>query len=256
MHISNPNFSGFYGDLGGDLLVLGFGGLGAVSNPNVLWGHAFFKAINVSHISLTPLRPHWWHRDALGDEARTIQDIARNYDRVVCYGHSMGGHGCFVHADDLGATGICASAPQYTINPDKLEVYHRDLHHYYDPAVHSDMESLSAKCPATVIIDPRDSIDCWHLSKIRQKVPQVCTFALPFTGHRPLEFLSEAKALRSVVEILLKQPDQISKARGIARAGRRKSQIYLDERAKKLAARNAKGQTKLPSKDCHSLPCV
>lgn len=241
-YLENENFKATIVVNDPTIIVLGFGGLGAVKKEGGDWGEGFFQSKGFSFVSLNPKSEHWWFRGCFGEELEKLQSITRSYQRVVCYGHSMGGHGAFVHADDLNATSIISSAPQYSINPNIIGKYDRRWSQFFSAKIHDGMEDRlkSHASDIRIIFDPFDKTEKWHVDRIMENNPQTNTLRLPFTEHEPLQFLKSAGLLSDVIGSLIVSSGVPKDIRLKVRQARATSDQYVRRMRKVLDWREQK----------------
>ncbi len=147
------------------------------------WCQTLVVKESISTIGFVAKRAHWY----LADSMRAAIDAAKRTRRgqVITYGSSMGAYGALKWAERLGATGVVAIAPQYSIDPNLAPFDHRYTDRF-DPRWHSNMALDAADCAsrALIIYDPTDAPDAAHADLICQKLPNARRVPIKGPGHR------------------------------------------------------------------------
>ena len=180
------------------------------------FAEAFLNGRVIDAVHVISRRNDWYHTADMPGAIAAIR-AALGGKRVFTYGSSMGGYAALRFAGALGAVGVIAISPQFSLDhrvvpwerrwrPEAARI--RFLAWPDDPAP-----------PATVFFDPRGSdarhVALWAAGRVVVAMP------LPYSGHPSGAFLAELGLLRpAVLDILAGRFDAAALVRA-ARARRR-----------------------------------
>ncbi|MEH7828235.1 hypothetical protein [Gemmobacter denitrificans] len=123
--------------------------------------------------------------------ARTLAPLAAGYDRVVCYGSSVGGYCAFYFGGAIRSE-ILAAAPRLPRHPILNAPRSRDL-----PFLHEEfLPPPEGDCIPLVILDPLTLLDARFLFQYAgPRYPKMHLCPIPGAGHLVLKRMAEAGVL-------------------------------------------------------------
>lgn len=167
-------------------------------DPPVGFGQAFFAKRGYDCLCFISERPHWWQVSEIFDALSHAVKISSQYKQVVCYGSSMGAYGALMFSGALSATEIIAAAPQFSIDPAKVEFERRWVHHATKlKFIYDDMNASISHNAKKFIIYDFNSIDRKHVDLIH--TTNVVRVGLPLVGHAPLASLAHLDLLKGTI---------------------------------------------------------
>ncbi len=190
------------------------------------FGEEFLVKHGISAVHVVNARNHWYHEPDWREAIGAARNAASGYARILTYGSSMGGYAALRFADHIGATGVLAFSPQYSLDPRKAPFekrWQKSRRRKWLPELSG---PLSSDIPSVVVYDPSMESERLHVERIADEMP-IQTLVLPHAGHHTAAFLSECGLLSDIVlQMVAGQPDLIAIARQ-ARARRKQSLHYL-----------------------------
>ncbi|MBR0676760.1 hypothetical protein GXW77_11285, partial [Roseomonas alkaliterrae] len=201
--------------------------------PHNWWGIGLARREEVDVIGIAARDFTWFPPAAMAELLPVIRATAR--PEAVAYGFSMGGYAALKYGRALGARGVLALSPQYSIDPADGTVGRRGLT-YYDPALHAGMRVTPGEYPdpALLIWDPLVGPDDRHARAIAA-LPGIRPLPLRMAGHATPAVLAETRRIVPVAEALL--AGDAARAAAIIREARRQAPTVLSALVPVLQAR-------------------
>jgi|GEM_PF-538243 len=205
--------------------------------PHNWWGIGLARREEVDVIGIASCDFTWFPPAAMAELLPAIRAAAR--PEMVVYGFSMGGHAALKYGRALGARGVLALSPQYSIDPADGTVGRRGLT-YFDPALHAGMRVTPGEYPdqSLLLWDPLVGADDRHARAIAV-LPGIRPLPLRMAGHATPAVLAETRRIVPVAEALL--AGEAERAARIIREARRHSPTVLSALAPVLEARGHPG---------------
>lgn len=190
------------------------------------FGEEFLAKHRISAVHVVNGRNHWYHEPDWREAVGAAREAAFSYARILTYGSSMGGYAALRFADHIGANGVLAFSPQYSIDPRKAPFENRwpkSRRRKWLPELSG---PLSSAIPSVVVYDATIEPERLHAERIAEEM-SVQTLILPHAGHHTAAFLSECGLLSDfVLQMAAGQPDLIAIGRQ-AKSRRKQSLHYL-----------------------------
>ena len=189
------------------------------------FAETFLKTTDYDAIYFTCADNAWYQYAGISDAVAKAREVARSYDRVICYGSSMGAYGAYRYADALGAHLVIADAPQFTPDPRASPFDKRWASETAVSGFRYEAPPPRVCDSFIVLFDPRD-FDAMHVAELRRLYP-LMEVALPFAGHDVATTLAKAGLLGTVARQLfagLIAPEAIP---ALFREHRRRSPHYF-----------------------------
>ncbi|WP_424813664.1 tetratricopeptide repeat protein [Roseococcus sp. YIM B11640] len=169
------------------------------------------KRLRINCIAVGGAGYDWFQYPDLPEALDRIQEVTREFPRVLLYGASMGGYGALITSGALRPDTILVCAPQAVVGEGRppedqryTEAWGRVSAEY--GFIHDDIAGrLDREAQLIVVIDPRNPTDMAHMRVIEALRP-VQQLTVPFVGHAVLQFLVRiGLGSRLVREVM--QPD-------------------------------------------------
>jgi hypothetical protein len=182
-----------------DVAFITFCELGFVTSgknkTNSFWGASYFNKLDVPAIGVIPVGgPNWFPESSMKKAAAAINSFTSRYDKIITYGHSMGGYAALKYGRILNATCALAFCPQYSINPLVIGSFDKRYTRYFDPVLNEGMEIRGEDLPedSYVFFDPYYKTDREHVRLIEEGsgTKGVCRVNCPLTAHTTIRALS------------------------------------------------------------------
>lgn len=201
--------------------------------PHNWWGIGLARREEVDIVGIASRDFTWFPPAAMAELLPVIRAAAQ--PEAVVYGFSMGGYAALKYGRALGARGVLALSPQYSIDPADGTVGRRGLT-YYDPALHAGMRVTPGEYPdqSLLLWDPLVGADDRHARAIAV-LPGIRPLPLRMAGHATPAVLAETRRIVPVAEALL--AGETERAAGLIREARRHSPTVLSALAPVLEAR-------------------
>jgi hypothetical protein len=181
-----------------------FSNYGFKADGATLWGQRLIERENIETYGFVAKANNWFPKDAM---ASLLQSgVFRPSKPVVTYGHSQGGYAALKYSASLGATGVVACAPQFSINPASVPKDRRFSHHFSE-SLHQDMDIEASDIAGNVVVvyDPYDCEDAYEVNRILERYIGSTMKQLWITniGHSIMEVLRDRDLLLSVFDASL-----------------------------------------------------
>lgn len=201
--------------------------------PDNWWGIGLARREEVDVVGIASRGFTWFPPAAMAELLPVIRAAAK--PQVVVYGFSMGGYAALKYGRALGARGVLALSPQYSIDPADGTVGRRGLT-YFDPVLHAGMRVTPGEYPdqSLLLWDPLVGADDRHARAIAV-LPGIRPLPLRMAGHATPAVLAETRRIVPAAEALL--AGEAERAAGIIREARRYSPTVLSALAPVLEAR-------------------
>lgn len=217
-----------------------------ITRSRAVWGGSFFAKNGISVLGITDYRQAWYPKGDMSKVLPVIMPILRRYNRVVTYGHSMGGYAAMKYGRELDADLALAFSPQHSIDPEDVWRFdnERATKHYRERN-HKGMRVRDDDLPkrTLVFLDWRFTVDRRHAARL-PKVDSVRFVACPFSGHETIEMLAQSRATTTMFRLVGSGDDNWQSMRGLVRSARRNSELYAERRQNYMKRRRARSITK------------
>jgi tetratricopeptide (TPR) repeat protein len=202
-----------------------FSNFGFAANGKAFWGESLCAKEDFRAIGFVAKANNWFPESSM----RRAQAALPVADRpVVTYGHSQGGYAALKYAALLGAAGVLAFAPQFSINPSVVP-RDRRFHQNFVPELHANMEIETADIAGNpiVIFDPYDDDDSYNIQHLTKscEVPRLAKFYIHHLGHGVTDVVRQRRVILSLIEAAI-DGGELSTAFSLARAAKKKSHQY------------------------------
>lgn len=214
-------------DVSTDNVIFTFSGHGA--NPKNLYGDGFIQKHGFSGVFFVALNNHWWQTEELYEAIKIANEYTKNHSNRITYGQSMGAYGALLCASKLRSR-VVVTAPQTSINPSEVplpKIWLDDINKF--PKITQPLEiELLATPSINIIYDPKDKCDIAHATHLRNHIPWVNEYKVPYLTHNLPQSLKEMEIISDVIPDFFKNT-QIEKSslRNKIRTNRIKSTTYL-----------------------------
>lgn len=198
----------------------------------------FLNEQGISAVHIMGKREDWYQYSEMESALRSVRDYLADANRVITYGSSMGAYAALRFADQLGADGVLALSPQYSIDPRKAPFETR----WSQDALRLDwLAGLEPPLPtvarAVVVYDPA-TIDRLHADLIAAEA-DITAIPVRYSGHPSGAMLAETHLLTPLLLDVLNGEADLSSHRRLARAVRGESSSYLINLARRLPLRRS-----------------
>ncbi len=189
------------------------------------FGETFITKAGYNSIYFTCADNAWYQYPGMTAAVAKARNIASRYDRVICYGSSMGAYAAYRFADALGADLTLAIAPQFTPDP-RAKPFDRRWASEIAAVGFKDQEPPSrVSNDFVVLFDPRNG-DAAHVAELRRRY-RVQEVALPFAGHEVATTLARVGLLGSIVRQIIDGVTSAEEVASMFKSRRRRSVQYL-----------------------------
>lgn len=173
-----------------------------LDNPG--FGEAFFYKYGIDAVHVIAASNAWFQYPDIHAALDIVVARTARHARRVTYGSSMGGYAAINFSDRLGADGVIAISPQYSIDPRKMPEDRRWVHAAERIRfVHDDIAGLRRGArPIHVLYDDRNERERRQVARIGQHV-DLYEIRVPFAGHPATGMLVETRLLSPTVRGLI-----------------------------------------------------
>lgn len=189
------------------------------------FGEAFLKAAGISAVHVMGRSEDWYQYPDTAEALAAVRAALAGAARVITYGSSMGGYAALRFADAVGATGVLALSPQYSVDPLKVPFEQRWLQDgariRWRPEIDGE---LTCAVPALVAYDPFDD-DRRHVDLIAAEIA-VTRLPLPRFGHPVTTTLADMGVLAPLLRDVLDGRADVAAVLAEARRKRSASASY------------------------------
>ena len=191
------------------------------------FGEDFLRASNIPAIHVLGRGNDWYQYDDIFEALAVIRTATESVARKITYGSSMGGYAALRCANAIGADGILALSPQWSINPDHAKWENRwtqDAHRIrWMKALDG---ALRCSVRPVLVYDPTLPLDRRHATLIAENTPSTL-IAVPYGGHPAGTFLGETGLLPLLLENVLHDCLDHSSFVAEIKKRRSRSSVYL-----------------------------
>ena len=169
------------------------------------FGVRLYSLLQRDFISITCASNAWFQYPEMPDASHAIRLCTAGYGDVIAYGSSMGGYGALAFASAMGATKSIAIAPQFSVDPAKVQFENRWMK--YRKAIpafdHDDLPGRILNAGRSyVFYDPFYERDAAHAAIIAAAAV-IMPVRVPLGGHLCGDLLARAGLLRPSVEDII-----------------------------------------------------
>lgn len=190
------------------------------------FGEAFLKAAGISAVHVMGRSEDWYQYPDIAEALAALRAALAGAKRIVTYGSSMGGYAALRFADAVGATGVLALSPQYSVDPLKVPFEQRWLQDGARIHWRSEIDGrLTCAVPAVVAYDPCDD-DGRHVELIAAEIA-VTRLPLRRWGHPVTTALADTGLLAPLLRDVLDDKVDAAATRREAARRRARSAAYL-----------------------------
>lgn len=185
-----------------------FSNFGFKADGTTFWGRQLCEANDIECLGFVAKKSNWFPHSSMVAAAAAAKVSSKP---LISYGHSQGGYAAIKYAAVLGAAGVIAGSPQFSIDP-TIVADHR-FTPYFNPSLNNGMEIATLDfCGRVVLIyDPLDPGDCEHAKKIQEQGYEDTThLAVYHLGHETMEVLQKKELLFGLVDYCLGKGNQLT----------------------------------------------
>lgn len=197
------------------------------------FGEEFLLANEISAIHVLGRGNDWYQYPDAFDAMTAVCVATAGVARRITYGSSMGGYAAVRFADAVGADGVLALSPQFSLNPARA---HWDDRWLQDSQRVRWIDAIDGRiqCRARPVLlyDPHVALDLEHVSRIAAETPSTL-LPIPYSGHPATTFLGEVSLLRPALEAVLQDRFDPEMMKAEIRARRSTSSVYLGSLAER-----------------------
>lgn len=204
----------------------------SVSLPG--YAEGFLSKTSYDALYVTCSSNGWYQYPDMSDALSAACEITRNYERVICYGMSMGAFAAYRFSNILGAHRTVAIAPQFTPDPTSPPYDRRWATEVSGINFPANDEPAWVADEFFVIYDPVD-FDYKHVRLLGDRYP-LTEIRLPYAGHHLTIVLAEMGVFSSAIHMLFAETVDAALVRRNIRAVRHRSPVFLTNLAQ--ASRN------------------
>ena len=191
------------------------------------FGEQFLQANNIPAIHVLGRGNDWYQYDDIFAAIDAIRTATIGATRKITYGSSMGGYAALRCADAIGAHGVLALSPQWSINPSYVKWENRWSQDAHRIRWNSALDGV-LRCPVrpVLVYDPTLLFDRRHADLIAASTPS-SLITVPYGGHPASTFLGEIGLLPALLQSVLQ--DCLDEAALMAEIKKRRSgsSVYL-----------------------------
>lgn len=227
----------------GGAVVITFGSY--VTEPTLKrqgFAEDFLRRMGIDAIHVINRRNRWYQHPERAAALAAVAGAARDYDRVITYGSSMGGYAAWRYAADCGADTAIALSPQYSGDP---KVVPWETRWQADVARTRFAEPpYVGGAQGYVFYDPRLALDDRHAAMIAE-ASGAARIPVPFGGHPVGPLLVETGVLQQAIRAIVAGTFDPASVRSQIRHERRRSQHAHFVMARQCAGRRPRTALRL-----------
>lgn len=191
-HVVNPNRAK-------DTLVVTFAEMMRNDPSKPGFGQEFLLRHAVDVVTVQK-RHESWYQDLKVDHFRkAIAKVRASYDRVVCYGISMGAFASLYFGGSIGAS-IMAISPLCSIHPLYPELGHNEYRKKVEATQCDLSEAPKSDRPVCIVYDPLQPFDSIYIrSEVKPAFPNASFYIAPGSGHPSSFCLNNMRILGKLV---------------------------------------------------------
>ena len=175
-------------------------------------------------------REDWYQYAEMPEAMAAVRGVVSGARRVLNYGVSMGAYAAIRFADAVGATGVLALSPQYSVDPAKAPFEERWREDGRRIVWRPEIDGPIGSAVTPIVVFDTRSHDARHVEMIRNDI-EIREIGVPNLGHPSTTVLAELGLLGPLVfESLDGTVDALAYARAI-RARRFESSVYVSHLA-------------------------
>ncbi|MCQ8279304.1 hypothetical protein NFI95_12715 [Acetobacteraceae bacterium KSS8] len=181
-------------------LLITFGDLVGLANGLRFAADIPAAKAGINCIGIVAKRPNWYPVSSIHAAFATIAPILRDFSLRITYGGSMGGYAAIKYSKLFGATHIIAMCPQWSIDPTECDGHHPGWASYFEPRLSGmGIKTEDVSGAVTVMADPFDRIDRFHLERIARAAPNLLVIGVFFVGHHITHVFAGTKTLVDII---------------------------------------------------------
>lgn len=201
---SSNEVEAYFSQGSSDFLLITFAAISFKPLTETFWGENFSKKNNISVIGfVSRTGTNWYPRKDMELAAQKIEEITREYSRVITYGSSMGAYGALKHSALLGATACAAFGAQFSIDP--REINNAAFTRFYRHDVNENMAIKAGDiCEnAYVFYDPHFEFDRVNANFVANASSNVKLVKIPYAGHECIKVVAGTTATLNLLKSCL-----------------------------------------------------
>lgn len=173
--------------------------------PDALgFGEKKLRDIGVPTLHFINKRNHWYHLPNIFELIAKANAWAKNADRRIGYGTSMGGYAALAFSAELAIDEVLAFAPQFSVDPAVVPWESRWTSELRNIKFQKNLAVFNKGTKAIIPYDPNHILDARHVELIRNNSDgDIVKVPLLGVGHFPIKSYLELDMLSPVVKSFL-----------------------------------------------------
>lgn len=168
---------------------------------NDFWGRSLGLKLDLDIVGFVAKGKNWYPSSSIDRAAQMLRERLSSKQVTLTYGTSMGGYAAIKHSRTLGASSAIALSPQFSIDPEDVQLFDTRFTQHFNPMLHKGMRisKEDVACSPYIFFDPLYKQDQLNVEHITKSLSNSISMPQKNTHHATIELFSSSEAAQDLL---------------------------------------------------------